>query len=415
MKKLGLIFIAGSLVLLSGCGIKTTVTNVQATEEVKEEQPIAVTVQKVKVGDMANSNIFNGRTKVSNEVAVTAEMAGTVEKVYVSEGQKVQKGDTLLTIEGTDTNKSIEQARVSLDIAKTSYENSLGGNTTSQINQLENAITQAQMNYDEALRNYEIYKELFEAEAVAEDQFNKIELSLKQAEQALNTAKQSYETTTNEVIPGSQELAKKQVDQAQVAYDNAVSNLSKLTIKAPSSGTITAMNFDTGEMISQGGPAFIISNTNTLDVQIQVTETERSQFKEGDQVSVRLGEEVVEGKVSTVSTVTDAKTDLYTITIKIDNSEDKFFSGMTAEIELTIDKSEAAVIIPKKALVIEEEQSYVYLCVENKAVKTLVETGLENVHNIEIKSGLKEGDTLVVGGISLIGDGVSLYPVEKEE
>ena len=88
---------------------------------------------------------------------------------------------------------------------------------------------------------------------------------------------------------------------------------------------------------------------------------------------------------------------------------------MAVEIELTTEKSESTLIIPKKALLEEEDATYVYLCVDNKAVKTPVETGLETSSTIEITSGINEGQVLVVGGISLITDGENLYPVEKEE
>lgn len=411
MKKLGSILILGGVLLLSGCSQAESAT----TTQVVEEQPIAVTVQNVKTGDITNTTTFSGKTKVANEVSVTAEMAGVIDKVYVSMGQKVQKGDVLLTIQGSDLDKNIEQAKVSLEIAQTSYQNAMGPNTVSQINQLENAITQAQMSYDEAVRNYDTYKELFEAEVVSEDQFAKIELSLKQAEQGLHTATQSYETAVNESIPASQSVAKKQVDQAQIAYDNAVSNKDKLTLKAPASGVITLVNFDAGEMISQGGPAFVISNTDTLEVQLQVTENNVQEFTVGDQVAIKLGGEQVEGTVKIVSTVADAKTELYPITIAINNKEGKFLAGMSAEIELTIGKSENTIMIPKKAIFEEEGVYYVYLCEANQAVKTPIEKGLESIDTVAVTGGIEAGDTLVIGGISLIGDGVNLYPVLKED
>lgn len=412
MKKLGSILILGGMLLLSGC---SQAESTAATTQVVEEQPIAVTVQKVKTGDMANTNTFSGKTKVANEVSVTAEMAGVVDKVHVTIGQKVQKGDVLLTINGSDLDKNIEQTKVSLEMAQTSYDNAMGPNTVSQINQLENAITQAQMSYDEAKRNYDTYKELFEAEVVSEDQFAKIELSLKQAEQALNTAKQSYETTVNETIPASQSVAKKQVDQAKLAYDNAVSNKEKLTITAPSSGIVTLVNFDAGEMISQGGPAFVISNTSTLEVQVQVTESSVHEFKVGDIVDIKVGGEQVKGTVKVVSTIVDPKTELYAVTITIDNKEEKFLAGMAAEIELTTDKSENTVMIPKKAVFEEDEKFYVYVCKDNRAVKTPIEKGLESIDTVAVTGGIEAGDTLVIGGISLIGDGVNLYPVLKED
>lgn len=415
MKKMATLFFLSSALVLSGCNTSTESVHTSTSSEVKDEAPIAVTVQTINTGDLINSNSFSGRTASSSDTSITAEMAGKVSKVNVSVGDYVQKGDVLLTIDGSDLNKSIEQARVALETAQTSYSNATGASVTSQLNQLENAVKNAQLNYDESKRNYDIYVQLYEAESITEDQFKKIELTLTQAEMALNTAQESYELTKNEVIPQSQALAQKSVDQAQLAYDTAVSNLGKLSIVAPTSGTITTANFKAGEMIAQTAPAFVISNLNTLEVNLQVTETDVKKFKVGDKVTAKLDGESVEATVTDILAVPNAQTGLYTVKITINNAENKFLAGMAVEIELTTEKSESTLIIPKKALLEEEDATYVYLCVDNKAVKTPVETGLETSSTIEITSGINEGQVLVVGGISLITDGENLYPVEKEE
>ena len=274
MKKLAPALLMCTAIILSGCG--TSETTETTASSAAQERPIAVSVQTIQSGDIVKSNTFSGRTKSSSDTSVTAETAGTIQKVHVTVGQKVQKGDVLLTIDGTDLNKSIEQSRVALETAKTSFASATGGSVSSQINQLETAVANAQLAFDEAKRNYDIYAELYEADAITEDQFKKIELSLTQSEHALNAAKSSLEITKNQVIPESQALAKKNVEQAQLAYDTAQSNISKLTITAPVSGTITSSNFKAGEMIAQSGPAFIISNLNTLEVELQVTETDVS-------------------------------------------------------------------------------------------------------------------------------------------
>ena len=88
---------------------------------------------------------------------------------------------------------------------------------------------------------------------------------------------------------------------------------------------------------------------------------------------------------------------------------------MAIDIRLTTEKTENAVTIPKKAVFEEDGQKYIYICTEDKAVKTPVETGLSDAYTVEITQGVKEGDRVVIGNISLIKDGDSLFPVEKEE
>lgn len=415
MKKLAPALFMCMALILSSCTASTTEeTAASTTEKAAEERPIAVSVQTVKSGDIVKANTFSGRTKSSGDTSVTAETVGKIQKVHVTVGQKVQKGDVLLTIDGTDLNKNIEQARVSLETAQRSYESAVGGNVASQINQLENAVTNAQLGYDEAKRNYDMYYELYQAETITEDQFKKIELSLLQAEQGLQAAQNTLEITKNQVIPESQKLAAQNVSQAQVAYDTAKSNLSKLTITAPVSGTITTSNFKTGEMIAQSAPAFVISNLGTLKVELQVTETDVTKFKQGNKVDVTISDSDIKGTVAEVGKVPNAQTGLYTIDITVDNSNGNFLAGMAAEVKLVAEQSQGTLLVAKNAVFEEEGQKYVYVCKDKLAVKTPVETGLTNVDTIEITNGITSGDVVVIEGLSLISDGTFLYPVEKE-
>lgn len=414
-KSLSLLLVCSSLTLV-GCSAADD-TKTDAALESEIIRPTAVSVQNIKKDSIINSTTYTGRTSVATETSVTAEYAGKVDKVFVSTGDTVKKGDILLTIDGSDLEKNIEQAQVALNSAKLSYENTTGGSTTNQINQLKNAVAQAQLGYDEALRNYNLYSELYAADTITEDQLKQIELSYKQAEHQLSAAKESLEVTQNEVIPDSQAMAKVQIEQAQLSYDTAVSNRSKLTITAPASGVVTTANFKAGELIAQSAPAFIISNLNTIDVSIQVTESDLSKFKQGQQVAVSISGQKLTGTVREIPQVVANQSTLYTIKISIDNSTYHFATGMAAEVILTTEKSEGTLTIPKKAILEDEDgSSYVYICDSNNiAVKTPITTGISSISSVEVTSGINESETLVVGGLSLISEGDSLYPVEKED
>ena len=407
MKKYLVTFLVATSLLLIGCG----------KSEVKEvEKPIAVSVQMAKSGEIENTNDFTGTTKVKDQTSVTVEMAGIIEEIYVSLGQEVKKGDKLLTIKGDDVENSIKQAQAALELAKANYANSTDGTVESQQNQLDNSLKLAQMQYDEAKRNYDIYTQLYESGAVSEDQYKKIELSLNQAKQQLELAQKTYDTSTEKSIPQLKELAEKQLNQAQISYDVASSNLDKLTLTAPVDGIITAKNFNANEMISQQQPAFIISSPNILEIDLSVTQSDINNFKTGEEVEVIIDGQSVTGKVEYVPTVSDTKGSLYTVKIIIDNTETNFRAGMSAEVKLSIEKQEDTINIPKKSVFEEDGQKYVYIAnSDNIAVKTAVETGIEAEKTIEIKSGITQEDTVVIGGITLISDGTKIFPVEKEE
>lgn len=407
MKRGLILFLLCSSLLLTGCG---------KAETVAEEKAIAVTVQMAKGGEIENTNTFTGTTKVSEETSVTAEMAGKIQSINVDLGDHVSEGQVLLSIDGKDVDNSIKTAQAALELAQANYANTTGGSIESQQNTLDNAVKVAQMSYDEAKRNYDIYKSLYDTGAISEDQFKKIELSLDQATQQLETAQKSYNTTTGQSIPELKELAAKQLEQAKTAYEVATAARDKLVLKSPVSGTITTKNFNAGEMISQQQPAFVISSQDVLQIDLKVTQADIGKFKQGDTVDVAIEGQNVEGTIKYVPAVIDKNTSLYTVEVIIDNSGNKFREGLSVEVSVSIEKESNAITIPKKAVFEEDGEEYVYIVSpDNIAIKTSVETGIVTDKTIEIKSGIGTSDTVIIGGLNTITDGTKIFPVEKED
>ena len=398
MKKYLALFLIISSLGLIGCG-----------EKPKEvEKPIAVSVQMAKGGEIKNTNTFTGTTKVKEETSVTAEMGGTIQEIYVTLGQEVKKGDQLLTIKGDDAQNVVKQAQAALDIAKASYTNSK--------NSLSENLKTAQRNYDEVKRSHEAKIQLYQAEAISEDEFKKSQASFDQAKQSLDMAQKSYDETNGKSVAELEDIAQKQLNQAQVSYDIAVSNLRKLTLIAPVDGIITAKNFDANEMISQQQPAFIISGPNTLQIDLKVTQTDLPKFTAGQEVDVTIDNKAVKGIVKYVPAVVNATTSLYNVEILVDNSQGNFKAGMSADVEISIEKQDQAITIPKKGIFEEDGKKYVYIAnSDNKSVKTEITTGIETATTMEIKSGISKDDTVVIGGLNLISDGTSIFPVTKED
>ncbi|OOM82433.1 macrolide export protein MacA [Clostridium puniceum] len=406
MKKYLALFLVVSSLGLVGCG----------KAPVEKEKPIAVSVQAAKGNGIENTNTFTGTTKVKEETSVTVEMGGVIQEIYVNLGQEIKKGDKLLTIKGDDTQNSVKQAAAALELAKANYTNSTDANVESQLNSINNSIKIAQMNYDEAKRTNDINAQLYEVGAISQDTYKKSQLSFDQAKQNLDNAQKSYDTSNNKSIPEAKEIAEKQLNQAQAAYDTAASNLNKLILIAPTDGIITTKNFNVNEMASQQKPAFIISSPNTLQVDLNVTQADLGKFILGKEVEVTINDKNVKGTVKYVPEVVTGSTSLYDVQIIVDNSANDLKAGMSAEVSVSIEKQDTAITIPKKAIFEEEGKSYVYVTdSDNKAVKTEVTTGIKTDTTVEIKSGVSQNDTVVIGGLNLISDGTSLFPVVKED
>lgn len=411
-----MITVALSSLLIVGCG--------KAEQPEPEEKSIAVTVQAAKDNEIENKNTFSGTTKIKDETSVTVEAGGIIESMNVELGQHVSKGDTLLTIKGTDVENSIKTAEAALQTAQAAYNDSDKTIENSQ-NQLDAALKNAQLTYDKAKTSYEetkrqfdLNEQLYQAGGITEDAYKQLQAGLDQAQKAvdqaqagLDQAQKSYDTGVS-----SREQAQAAIQQSQVAYDNAVSARDKLTLKAPVSGVITTKNFEVNEMASQSQPAFVITSSDTLQIDLNVTQSDIDKFSEGQTVDVIIADQTVEGTVNYVPSVTGANTSLYTVQIVIDNSNGEFKAGMSADVEVSIEKQENAVTVPKKAIVEEDGLKYVYIVSpENRTVKKEITTGIETESKVEIVSGVDADDTIVIGGLSLIADDTKVFPVVKED
>ena len=414
MKKFLIIALTCTSLFLVGCGSKP----------VEEEKSIAVTVQTVENGGIENTNVFSGTTKVKDEIAVTTEMSGIIEDMYVNLGDQVKAGQPLLKLKGTDIENNVKTAEAALNSAKAAYKDSDISIANSQ-NQLDSALNnakisleKAQSSYDETQRQFNNQEQLYQAGAISEDAYKQAKAGLDQAQKGVEQAQAALDNAqaSYDIGVSSREQAKAAIDQSQVAYNNAVSSLDKLTLVAPVDGVITSKTYDVNEMASQSQPAFIISSLNTLQVDISVTQGDISKFKANEKVNVTIDGQTVEGTVRYVPTVTDSKTSLYTVEVLVDNSNGEFNAGMAAEVEIVTEQQNDALTVPKKAVFEEDGQNYVYIVGEdNRAVKTPVDNGIETDSEVEIISGVDAQDTIVIGGLSLIKDNTKLFPVEKKE
>lgn len=405
MKKYLALFLVVSSLGLVGC-----------QKPVEKEKPIAVSVQAAKYGEIENTNTFIGTAKAKEETAVTVEMGGTIQEIYVTLGQQVKKGDKLLAIKGDDTQNSVKQAAATLELAKANYINSTDASVESQLNTLNNSIKIAQMNFDEAKRTHDLNTQLYQADAISQDAYKKSQVSFDQAKQNLDNAQKSYDNSTNKSIPELKEIAQKQLEQAQAAYDTVANNLNKLTLVAPTDGIISVKNFNVNELANQQKPAFVITSPNILQIDLDVTQADLGKFEAGKEVDVKIGDKKVKGTIKYVPQVVTGSTSLYNVQVLVDNSANELKAGMSAEVSLSIEKKDTTVTIPKKAIFEDEGKKFVYIVdSDNKTVKTEVTTGIITSMKAEIKSGVSKDDTVVIGGLNLISDGTFVFPVTKED
>lgn len=170
-------------------------------------------------------------------------------------------------------------------------------------------------------------------------------------------------------------------------------------------------------MATQASPPVTVIDMGSLVLDIRLSEFDVVKVQTGQKVDVYVdaaGPQPIEGVVEWVSPSTDPRSQAYGVRIKLDNSSGELRPGMFARVGLVLDKKESAVVVPKEAVIRQGGQAYVFVIKDSSAEKREVQVGMDDGEMIEIVSGLKSGEQVVIKGQAYLKEGQEVDIVGKQ-
>ncbi len=194
---------------------------------------------------------------------------------------------------------------------------------------------------------------------------------------------------------------KKTVEEQVKAFEEFVGEGGALY--AGKAGIVTELGFEAGDTLKTTGNVVSYATPSDMTISIDITQEDVVALSVGDKVEIIFNayeDTIYEGKIlsiDTTATSRDSATISYTVVIGVEGDTEKLFGGMTADITFVTNEKEDILYVSKKAIVEQNGKSYVYVktALGGKELKA-VETGISNGMNIEITSGLEEGDTIYI-------------------
>lgn len=245
-----------------------------------------------------------------------------------------------------------------------------------------------------------------------------------EAAQADVTAAQ-YKVDQQEAGPTAADIASSQasITQAQAQLDSSEAKLSGATIVAPTDAVVIDSNLQLYQYTADDSKITITpsgATGSTLEVDASIDQADIAQVKVGQTVDITLDSYPNEHSTGTVSLValqgtTTSNVTTYTVTVTVDKASDKLRSGMNANVDIIVDSAENVLTVPSEAIKTVDNKTQVMVPVEsaeqpsgnNKSSASkqntssfkyvAVEVGLDDGTNVEIKSGLDEGQVVIIG------------------
>ena len=365
-----------------------------AYQKMQPKNEASFITEEVKRGKIAQTVSATGEIAATNLVDVGAQVSGQIKKMHVKIGDVVKEGDLIAEIDNVSQVNEVNTRKAQLQTYQAQLES-------------------AQVALKIAQRKYSRYKSLASADAVSKEEFEATEDSL-----ATNRAK-------------IKEL-QSSIRQTQIAINTAEKDLGYTRITAPSAGTVVSLVVEQGQTInsSQTSPTVVqIADLTSMTNKMQIAEGDATKVKAGQTVNFTILSEPdtpISAKLDSIdpglttmsqgsyskSTDTTSSAIYYFARATVPNPEGKLAIGMTTQNTVEIASVDNVLVVPTVAIKTKDGKKFVrVLGANNQAVDKEIQTGLKDSMNTEVKSGLNEGDKVVM---SEMGADEKAAAVEKE-
>ncbi len=204
-------------------------------------------------------------------------------------------------------------------------------------------------------------------------------------------------------------------DLARTTFEQAQSSLDDTVIRAPFGGTVSLREIEVGENISVGKTVFAVVDLEQLEVEIHLPERNLADLAPGQaaRINSEFTDLVTDGEVLRIAPTVDAATGTVKVTVAVKQDTPVLRPGMFVNVAVITATLDAAILIPKRAVVYEDGEPVAYVIREEKAVRVRLGKGQEQGDEREVSSGIDEGDPVIVMGQTALKDGALVSVVEK--
>jgi membrane fusion protein (multidrug efflux system) len=193
---------------------------------------------------------------------------------------------------------------------------------------------------------------------------------------------------------------------AKYAYENAEIQQAKMSIRAPFDGVIVELPYHTdGVRIDQGLALLKIMQYDKLLMDVKLPEKHLPEVTMNQRVQISnytVAKDTIYGKISQISPVINADTRTFQSILQIDNTKRLLRPGMFIKAFILSEKRDGTIVIPKETVISRQDGKVVFTVENGIATEKKITTGLENANVIEVTSGLKVNDRLVIAGFETL-------------
>jgi len=376
---------------------------------------VPVEVKKASKEEFAVQLSLSGRLEAIQQVEVPSKATGRIKQVLVKVGDQVKSEQPIAILDGEELQIQLQKAQASLMSAKARYAEATEGTEAEVLAQTANSLADLQNKANAAKVDLERAEKLFREGAISTAEVEKARLALTSAQTNLENQKQKAQQEKKGPTQATVDSAIASLKQSEADFALSQLNIANLTIKSPINGIVGSLSATIGENVSNNTVVAQVVNFSMLKVTAKASEGQVGQFEPGQSVTVKVPSAnlTVNGKIISVSPIADSSKS-YPIEIEVANPDLRAKAGMVASIEVKGNPHQA-IIVPREAVITKAQSSYVFVVDGEKAKQVTVTTGESDGTKIEILTGLKGGEPVVVQGQNTLSDNATVAVIDPNQ
>jgi HlyD family secretion protein len=373
-----------------------------AKKEAEVEPVVSVQVQPAKLAPISETVTADAVIFPVEQAVITPKITSTIKSFNVQRGSRVHKGQLLAVLENADLAAAADQSKGEFQQAEAGYATTTGASVPQEMQKATLDASVAKSSLDAQQKVYDSRKTLFDQGALPRRDLDTAEVALAQAQNQYQVAQRQLDDLKRLGQEQSLKSATGQLGAAKGKYLGAEAQLSYSEIRSPIDGVITERPLYPGELATANVPLLTVMNNSKLIAKAHLSQAEASLLKVGDEAEITVPgvDEPVKARVSLVSPAVDPGSTTIEVWFEIAKPNPALRPGMTVSVEAIAKTSKDALVVPLSAVFKNADGAeYVLLAgTDDHAHQQNVKTGIRSEDSVQIESGIKEGDSVIVAG-----------------
>jgi HlyD family secretion protein len=352
------------------------------------------------VGELVQTVVASGRVMTPQRITIAGETTGRVNTIPVLEGQMVKRGQLLIQLNDQDERASLAQATAAVNQAEAKLR---------QLHEValpaaSQTLKQAQTNLEQAHKQYERTKDLQSRGFISQAQLDEAKRNYDVISSQVSAARLQVET--NRPAGSDLAIALATVAQANASLHLAQVKLNEDAILVPADGTLISRSVEPGDIVQPGKELMVLAADGETQILVQLDEKNLAKLALGQKVlgsADAYADQRFEASVSYINPGIDATRGAVEVKMTVTKPPAFLRQDMTVSVDIETAHRSGALVIPTGALHDASSNApWVLVVRNNHTVKQAVKLGLRGDNSVEVLSGLKAGEAVILTAVGII-------------